>query len=101
MPLDEDQLHRWEKLISEVNATEIPLECIKKVLIKLEGGRQRTFNLQTLKRQGLDFDEIETALIRTLNDYGESIRNIEYVVDAATVAEILQPQTDQLLQKLS
>jgi hypothetical protein len=71
------------------------------VLIKLEGGRQRTFNLQTLKRQGLDFDEIETALIRTLNDYGESIRNIEYVIDAATVAEILQPQTDQLLQKLS
>ena len=101
MPLNDDQLKNWEKLISEVNATEVPLECIKKVLIKLEGGRQRTINLHTLKRQGLDFDEIETALIRTINEYGTQIRNLEYVIDAATVAEMLQPQTDQLLQKLS
>jgi hypothetical protein len=101
MPLNEDQLKRWEKLLSEVNATEVPLECIKKVLIKLEGGRQRTINLHTLRRQGLDFDEIETALIRTINEYGDQIRNLEYVIDAATVAEMLQPATDQLLQKLS
>lgn len=100
MPLNDDQLKRWEILVSEVNATEVPLECIKKVLIKLQGGRQRTINLHTLKRQGLDFDEIETALIRTLNEYGDQIRNLEYVIDAATVAEMLQPQTDQLLQKL-
>ena len=77
------------------------LECIKKVLIKLEGGKQRTVNLHTLKRQGLDFDEIETALIRILNEYGDQIRNLEYVIDAATVAEMLQPKTDELLQKLS
>lgn len=101
MPLDDDHLHRWEKLLSEVTATEVPLECIKKVLIKLRGGRQRTFNIHTLRRQGLDFDEIESALIRTLNEYGDQVRDLDYVIDAATVAEMLQPQTDQLLQKLS
>ena len=101
MSLDDNHLHRWEKLLSEVNATEVPLECIKKVLIKLRGGRQRTFNLHALRRQGLDFDEIETALIRTLNEYGDQVRDLDYVIDAATVAEMLQPQTDQLLQKLS
>lgn len=101
MPLNDDQLRRWEDLLSEVNATEVPLECIKKVLIKLEGGRQRTINLQTLRRQGLSFDEIETALIRTLNELNDQIRNLEYVIDAAKVAEMLQPATDQLLQKLS
>ena len=101
MPLDEDHLHRWEKLLSEVTATEVPLECIKKVLIKLRGGRQRTFNIHTLRRQGLDFDEIESALIRTLNEYGDQVRDLDYVIDAATVAEMLQPQTDQLLKKLS
>ena len=99
--LNEDDLRRWEKLISEVNATEVPLECIKKVLIKLEGGRQRTINLHTLKRQGLSFDEIENALLRTINEYGDTIRNLEYVIDAVTVAEMLQPKTDELLQKLS
>ena len=103
MPLNDDQLRRWERLIAEVNATEVPLECIKKVLIKLEGGRQRTINLHTLRRQGLSFDEIETALIRTLTelDLNGEIRNLEYVIDAATLAEMLQPATDQLLQKLS
>jgi hypothetical protein len=100
MPLDDHQLRNWEKLINEINATEVPLECIKKVLIKLEGGKQRTINLHTLQKQGLDLDEIENALIRTINEYGDRIRNLEYVIDAATVAEMLQPKTDELLQKL-
>lgn len=99
--LNDEQLRRWEHLISEVNATEVPLECIKKVLIKLEGGRQRTINLHTLKRQGLDMDAIETALMRTIEEYGDRIRNLEYVIDAVTVAEMLQPATDNLLKKLS
>jgi hypothetical protein len=100
MPLNDDLLKRWEKLISEVNATEVPLECIKKVLIKLDGGRQRTINLHTLRRQGLKFDDIEVVLIRTINEYGDRVRNLEYVIDAATVAEMLQPETDKLLEKL-
>jgi len=101
MPLDDHLLRNWEKLVSEVNVTEVPLECIKKVLIKLEGGKQRTINLHTLRRQGLEFDEIETALIRTIHELGDRVRDIDYVIDAATVAEMLQPKTDQLLQKLS
>lgn len=101
MSLNDDQIRRWEHLIAEVNATEVPLECIKKVLIKLQGGRQRTINLHTLKRQGLSMDEIETALIRTINELGDQVRNLEYVIDAATVGEMLQPATDKLLQKLS
>lgn len=100
MPLDTDQLKNWEKLISEVNATEVPLECIKKVLVKLEGGRQRTINLENLKRQGLQMPDIEAALIRTLNEYGDRVRNLEYVIDAATVAEMVQPETDRLLERL-
>ena len=101
MPLNDDQLRRWEHLISEVNATEVPLECIKKVLIKLDGGRQRTVNLHNLKKQGLDLDQVETTLIKVIEEYDDRIRNIEYVIDAVTVAEMLQPATDKILQKLS
>lgn len=99
--LDVKRLQDWEKLISEVNATDVPLECIKKILIKLEGGRQRTINLHLLRKQGLDLDQIESAVIRTINQYSDTVRNLEYVIDAATVAEMLQPKTDELLQKLS
>lgn len=100
MQLNDDQLRRWENLIAEVNKTEVPLECIKKVLIKLEGGRQRTINLYNLKRQGLGMEEIELVVTRTLNELNSSIRDVDFVIDIVAVAEILQPATDKLLEKL-
>ena len=101
MSLNDDQLKRWERLIAEVNATEVPLECIKKVLIKLNGGRQRTINLQTLKRQGLGMEEIELVITRSLRELNDSVRDVDFVIDIIAVAEILQPATDKLLEKLS
>ena len=93
-------LSKWEHLISEVTKTEVPLECIKKIVIKLYGKRQRTINLQTLKRQGLDIEEIELVLTRTLLELDGQVRDIDFIVDAALVAEIVQPETDKLLYKL-
>lgn len=96
----DDFLERWEHLINEVNKTDIPLECIKKVVVRLEGKKQKTINLATLKKQGLDWDEIETVVTRTLSGFGESVRDVEFVVDISAVAEIVQPETDKLLSNL-
>jgi len=100
MPLNEDQLRHWEHIIAEANKTDVPLECIKKVLIKLKGGRQRTVNVTTLKNQGLSIEEIGAVLTRTLDELDESIRDVDFVIDIQMVAEILQPTTDKLLEKL-
>ena len=100
MQLNDDLLKKWEHIIADVNKTEIPLECIKKVLIKLHGGKQRTINLHTLKKQGLEFDEIEALLTRTFNELEEQIRDVDFVVDIHAVAELVQPETDKLLGKL-
>ena len=93
-------LERWEHLIAEVNKTDVPLECIKKVIVKLEGKKQKTINLANLKKQGLDWEEIETVVTRTLSGFGEGIRDVEFVVDISAVAEIIQPETDKLLKDL-
>ena len=100
MPLNEDQLRHWEHIIAETSKTDVPLECIKKVLIKLRGGRQRTVNVTTLKNQGLSIEEIGALLTRTLDELDESIRDVDFVIDIQMVAEILQPTTDKLLEKL-
>jgi archaellum component FlaC len=100
MQLSDDFLDRWEKIIAEVNKTDIPLECIKKVVIKLTGGRQKTINLQTLAKQGLALEEIESMLTRTLNDLEAEIRDVDFVVDTNAVAGLVQPETDKLLGKL-
>ena len=100
MQLPDNFLEQWEHIIADVNKTDVPLECIKKVVIKLVGGRQRTINLHTLRKQGLDVDEIESLLTRTFNEQDADIRDVDFVVDIHTVAALIQPETDKLLGKI-
>jgi len=100
MQFSDEFLNKWEHIIEEVNKTEIPLECIKKVVIRLHGKKQRTINLATLKKQGLDMDELEIVLTRTLTELSDEVKDIDFVVDVSEVAKILQPETDKLLNGL-
>jgi hypothetical protein len=100
MSFSEEFLAMWEHIIDEVQKTEVPLECIKKVVIKLYGKKQKTINLQTLRRQGLDDEELEVLLSRTLSELDDQVRDIEFVVDISVVAQLVQPETDKLLTNL-
>ena len=100
MQFSDEFLAKWEHIIEEVNKTEIPLECIKKVVIRLHGKKQRTINLDLLRRQGLDIEEIETVMSRTLSDLGEQVRDVDFILDVGAIATIVQPETDKLLKDL-
>lgn len=100
MPFSDEFLAKWEHLIEEVTKTDIPLECIKKVVIRQRGGKQKTINLQNLRRQGLDSEELEIVLTRTLSEVEDNLHTVNFIVDAAAVAEIVQPETDKILTKL-
>ena len=100
MQFSNEFLAKWEHIIAEVNKTEVPLECIKKVVIRLHGKRQKTINLHTLKRQGLGMEELEIVLTRTLTDLDDQVQDIDFIVDAAAVAELVQPETDKILKSL-
>jgi hypothetical protein len=100
MQLNDDFLDQWEHIISSVNKTDVPLECIKKVVIKLAGSRQKTINVHTLLKQGLELSEVETMLTRFFNDNDHEIRDVDFVVDISAVASLIQPETDKLLGKI-
>jgi hypothetical protein len=100
MQLNDDFLDQWEVIINEVNKTDVPLECIKKVIIKLQGGRQKTVNLHKLLNQGLDLQECEVMLTRLFNELDPEIKDVEFVVDISAVARLVQPVTDKLLGKI-
>jgi hypothetical protein len=100
MPFSDEFIQQWEHIIEQVNKTEVPLECIKKVVIKLGDRRQKTINLAALRRQGLDLEEVETILTRTLTELGDTVRDIDFVVDVSEVAKLVQPETDKLLKDL-
>ena len=100
MQPNDDLITQWEHIIADVNKTDVPLECIKKVVIKLAGGRQKTINLHSLLRQGLQLEEIETMLTRYFQEHDHEIRDVDFVVDISAVASLVQPETDKLLGKL-
>jgi hypothetical protein len=100
MQFSDEFLERWEHIIDDVDITDVPLECIKKVVIKLQGKRQRSINLSMLRRQGLDFEEIETIMTRTLTELGDAVRDVDFILDVGAIATIVQPETDKLLKDL-
>ena len=100
MQFSEEFLEKWEHIVNEVNKTNVPLECIKKIVVKLHGKKQRTINLQLLKKQGLDGDELETVVSRILDGLGDQVYDLNFVVDAVEVAKLIQPETDKLLTGL-
>lgn len=100
MQLSDEFLEQWDHIISGVDKTEVPLECINKIVIRLQGGRQKTINLARLKRDGFDLEEIESYLTRNLVELGNLVRDIDFLVDVNAVARLVQPETDKLLKDL-
>ena len=98
MPFSDEFIEKWEHIIRDVDVTEVPLECLKKVVIRLAGRKQKTINIQLLKRRGYEFDDIESMINKTLNELDLVITDVEFIVDVEMVAEIVQPATDKLLK---
>jgi len=96
----DDFISQWELILADVNKTDVPLECIKKVVIKLVGGKQKTINVHTLLKQGLDLEEVETMLTRYFGENDHQIRDVDFVIDVSAVANLVQPETDKLLGKI-
>lgn len=97
-----DFLKKWEHVLDGVDKsiTPIPPEFIKKIVVKLEGKKQHTINIQNLYKQSLCTEEIEEVVSRKLDELEHSIVNIEIFLNLEAIAETVQPQTDILLGKL-
>ena len=95
-----DFIDKWEHILEDIEKNKIPVEFIKKLIIKLEGKKQQTINIQKLLQQGLDPDQVEDAVSRKLNELEDSIVSVEFVLNVQSIADTVQPETDRLLGKL-
>ena len=91
---------KWEHILEDVEKQKIPVEFIKKVVIKLQGKRQQTINIEKFLNQGLDPDQIEEAVSRKLHELDDSITSIEFILNVQSIADAVQPETDRLLGNL-
>lgn len=95
-----DFIKKWERLLEDVEKQKIPIEFIKKIILKLERKRQHTINIERLLKQGLDPDGIEEVISRKLLEFDDEVVSIEFTLNVQSIAEAVQPETDRLLNKL-
>lgn len=93
-------IQKWENLLQDVDKQKVPIEFIKKIVLKLEGKRQRTVNIERLLDQGLDPEHVEDIISRKLIELDDLVIGIEFVLNVQSIADIVQPETDRLLNGL-
>jgi hypothetical protein len=93
-------MSKWERLLEGVDKQKIPIEFLKKLVLKLDRKRQRTINIERLLKDGLDPDQIEDVVSKLLTELEDEVTNIEFVLNVQSIAETVQPETDRLLNKL-
>lgn len=93
-------LKQWEHIIDDVDKQKIPVEFIKKLVIKLQGKRQQTINIKKFLDQGLTPDQVEEAVSRKLFECDDEILRVEFVLDVESIAQTVQPETDKLLRNV-
>ena len=93
-------IDKWEHILQDVEKNKIPVQFIKKLIVKLEGKRQQTINIEKFLAQGLDPDQIEEVISRKLHELDPLIVSVEFVLNVQSIADTVQPETDRILGNL-
>ena len=91
---------KWEHILEGVEKNRIPIQFVKKIVLKLRGKRQHTININSLIRQGLDPNHIEELVNKKLCELDDDIVNLEFILNIESIAETVQPETDRILSGL-
>jgi hypothetical protein len=91
---------KWEHILEGVEKNRIPIQFVKKIVLKLRGKRQHTININSLIKQGLDPNHIEELVNKKLYELDDDIVNLEFILNIETIAETVQPETDRILSGL-
>jgi len=95
-----DFIEKWEHILEDVEKNKIPVEFIKKLVVKLQGKKQHTINIEKFLNQGLDPEQIEDIVSRKLQELDESVVGVEFILNVQSIADTVQPETDKLLGRL-
>lgn len=98
--INSELFQKWEHIIEDVEMTKVPVEFMKKLILKLSGRRQRTINIEMLMRQGFNSEEIEETITRKMQELDDEILSVEFVLDVEGIASVIQPQTDKILRDI-
>lgn len=93
-------IEKWEHILEDVEKQKIPVQFIKKIVLRLIGKKQHTINIEKLLSQGLEPEQIEEVVSHKLTELDSQIINLEFILNVQNIADTVQPETDRLLNKL-
>jgi len=93
-------IEKWEHILEDVEKNKIPVEFIKKLVVKLQGKKQHTINIEKFLTQGLEPEQIEEVVSRKLQELDDSVVGVEFILNVQNIADAVQPETDKLLNRL-
>ena len=95
-----EYIRKWEHILEDIEKSKVPIQFLKKIVVKMTGKKQHTINVQALLKQGLEPEEVEQVVSRKLYELDPLINSFEFVLNVESIAETVQPETDKLLGKL-
>jgi len=93
-------IKKWEHILEDVDKHKIPVEFIKKLIVKLNGKKQHTINIEKFLSQGVEPEQIEDIVSRKLQELDDSIVGVEFILNVQIIADAVQPETDKILGNL-
>lgn len=95
-----DFYKKWSHIVADVDKRAIPIEFIRKLVIKLERRKQHTINIEKMLKQGLAPEDVEEVVSSKLIELDDQVVSIEFDLNVESIAEVVQPETEKLLSKL-
>lgn len=93
-------ISKWEHILEDVDKHKIPIQFVKKIILKLQGKKQHTINIEKLIEQGLDPEQLEDVVGRKLNELDDQVVSVEFLLNLKQIADTVQPETDKILNRL-
>jgi 3-deoxy-D-manno-octulosonic acid (KDO) 8-phosphate synthase len=93
-------VEKWEHILQDIEKSKVPIFFIKKIILKLQGKKQKTINVEKLILQGLDPIQLENVVSKQLDEFNDNIIGVEFSLNVEAIADMVQPETDRILNKL-
>jgi hypothetical protein len=102
MYVNPNNLDSWEALIGTIDKSDIPVQFVNSVQISyhdaVDGKSNQDIDIKQLRENGWTNDLIEEILSHTVEEHGNNIKTISFLLDVAYVASTIQKQTNFFLE---
>jgi len=99
---DEERLDSWETLIDAVDKTDIPIKFVRNINIvfhtPVENKDDQDINIHQLRDNGWDDDSLDEIVEQMFKEHHNNIKTVHFYLDVKHVAEVVQQQTNTLLE---